>query len=102
MALVGFVLILTGQVDDVVGEIELDGVEREIGVRDLFAKDHISVAIVTGESSGIVGLDGEGPNLELFGGNGLVVRLNQSDFIEEPIRFPVLSDMLCALGVENG
>ena len=34
--------IFTGKVDDVVGEVELDGVEREIGVRDLFAKDHVA------------------------------------------------------------
>lgn len=49
--------IFTGQVDDVVGEVELDGVEREIGVRDLFAKDHVSVAVVTGEGGGVIGPD---------------------------------------------
>ena len=54
--------ILTGQVDDVVGEIELDGFKREIGVRDLFAKDHVSVAVVTGEGSGFVGPDVECPD----------------------------------------
>ena len=54
--------IFTGQVDDVVGEVELDGVEREIGVRDLFAKDHVSVAVVTGEGSGFVGPDVECPD----------------------------------------
>ena len=48
--------------DDVVGEIEIDGVEREIGVRDLFAKDHVSVAVVTGEGSGFVGPDVECPD----------------------------------------
>ncbi len=47
--------ILTGQVDDIVGEVELHGVEREIGVRDLFGKDHVVVAVVTGEGGGFVG-----------------------------------------------
>ncbi len=87
--------------DDVVGEIELDGVEREIGVRDLFAKDHVSVAVVTGEGGGFIGPDSECPNLELFGGDILVVWLNQSDLVEKPIRPPVFGDILCALGVEN-
>ena len=68
--------IFTGQVDDVVGEVELCGVERKIGVRDLFAKDHVSIAVVTGERGGFVGLDVERPNLELFGGDVLVVRLD--------------------------
>jgi hypothetical protein len=39
--------------------------------------------------------------LELFGGDVLVVGLNQSDFVEKPIRFAVLGDILGAFGVEN-
>ena len=54
--------IFTGQVNDVVGEVELRGVERKISVRDLFAKDHVSVAVVTGEGSGFVGPDVECPD----------------------------------------
>jgi len=93
--------ILTGQVGDVVSEIEFNGFEREIRVRDLFANNHIPVAVVTGEGGGSVGPDVGGPNLELFGGDFLVVGLKESDFIEEPIRLAVLGDMLCTLGVEN-
>ncbi len=62
--------ILAGQVDDTVGEIKLDRVEWEIGVRDLFGKDHVAVAVVTGESSGVVGLNGQRPELERLVGYG--------------------------------
>ncbi len=93
--------ILAGQVDDIVGEIELDGFEREIGVRDLFAKDHVAVAIVAGEGGGFVGPDGEVPNLELFGGDVLIVGLNQGDFVEKPVGSGVFGEILSAFGVEN-
>jgi hypothetical protein len=93
--------IFTGQVDDVVGEIKRDSFEREIGVRDFFAKDHVLVAVVTGEAGGLVGPNVESPNLELFGGNALVVGLNQRDLVKKPIGFAVLGDMLRALAVEN-
>ncbi len=87
--------------DDVVGKVELDGVEREIGVWNLFAKNHVPVAVVTGDGGGSVGADVEGPHLEFFSGDFPVVGLNQSDFIEEPIGLPVFGDMLRACAISQ-
>ena len=39
--------------------------------------------------------------MKFFGGNGLVVRLNDRDFVQKPIRSAVLGNMLRAVGVEN-
>ena len=93
--------ILAGQVDDVVGEVELDRVEREIGVRDLFGKDHVSVAVVAGERGGSVRLNGEGPDLKGLIGDGLVMGLGESDFVEKPVGAGAFGEVLSAFGVED-
>jgi len=46
-------------VDDIVGEIEFNVVEREVGVWDLLGEDHVSVTVVTGERGGSVGMDAD-------------------------------------------
>jgi hypothetical protein len=53
--------------DYVVGEVELDGSEREIGVLDLFAEEGVAVSVTAGESRCLVGMNIECPNLEFFG-----------------------------------
>jgi len=88
-------------VDDIVGEVKLDGVEWEIGVRDLFGKDHVAVTVVTGESSGVVGLNGQRPELERLVGYGLVMRLGEGDFVEKPVGAGVFGEVLRAFGVED-
>jgi hypothetical protein len=39
--------------------------------------------------------------LKFFGGNGLVVRLNDRDFVQKPIRPTVLGNVVRAVGEEN-
>ena len=39
--------------------------------------------------------------MKFFGGNGLVVRLNDRDFVQKPIRSTMLGNVLRAVGVEN-
>ncbi len=60
--------------DDIIGKVHLHGAEREVCVRDLFAQDHVAVAIVASEAGGFVGPYGEGPNLELLCGYVLILR----------------------------
>ena len=83
--------VLAGQMDHVVGEIQCDFIQREIGVLDLLGEHDVAVAIVAGERSGSVGTHGELPDLKFLGGNSLVVGLNDRDFVEKPIRPTVLA-----------
>jgi hypothetical protein len=88
-------------VDDVVGEVQGDFIQREIGVLDLLREYDIAVAIVARKRSGSVGTYGELPDLKFLGGNSLAVELSDRDFVQKPIRSTVLGNMLRAVGVEN-
>ena len=87
--------------DDVVGEVQSDFIQREIGVLDFLGEDDIAVAIVAGKRSSSVGTYRELPDLKSLGGNSLVVRLNDRDFVQKPICSTVLGNVLCAVGIEN-
>ena len=87
--------------DNVVSEVERDGIEREIGVLDFFAEDGVAVSVATGESGCLVGMNFQRPDLKFFGGDVSVVGLNESDLVEQPVGSAVFSDVLCAVGVEN-
>jgi hypothetical protein len=89
------------QIDRVIGEPERDLVVREIGVFDFLAKNDIVIAVIASERGGPVRTHGELPYLEFLGGDALVVRLNDRDFIEQPIGAAGLSDVLCAVGVKD-
>ena len=93
--------VLARQVDHVVGEIQRDFIQREICVLDRLGEDDIVVAIVARKRGGSVGMYGELPDLKILGGDGLVVRLDDSDFIQKPICTAVLGNVLRAVGVEN-
>jgi hypothetical protein len=69
----------------IVREIEFDFFEREVGKRDLLSINDIAVAIVTGKSGGLVGMNEKFPYLEGFPCDLLVIRLNYGDFVKEPI-----------------
>jgi hypothetical protein len=88
-------------VDDVVGEVQGDFIQREIGVLDFLREYDIAVAIVARKRSGSVGTYGEFPGLKFLGGNSLVVELNDRDLVQKPISSTVLGNVLCAIGVEN-
>ena len=93
--------VLAWQVDDVVGEVQSDVIQREIGVFDLLGEDDVAVAIVARKRSGSVGTYGEFPDLKFLGGNSLVVGLNDRDLVQKPICSTVLGNVLCAVGVED-
>jgi len=93
--------ILAWQVDDVVGEVQSDFIQRKIGVLDLLGEDDVAVAIVARKRSGAVGTHGEFPDLKFLGCNSLVVGLNDRDLVQKPICSTVLGNVLCAVGVEN-
>ena len=87
--------------DDVVGEIQGNFIQREIGVLDVLGEHDIAVAIVARKRSGSVETYGEFPDLKFLGGNSLVVGLNDRDLVQKPICSTVLGNVLCAVGVEN-
>jgi hypothetical protein len=87
--------------DHVVGEVECDFIQREVGVLNCLAEHDVAVAIVARERSGSVEMYGELPDLKFLRGDSLVVGLNDSDFIQKPIRSAVLGNVLRAVGVEN-
>src|SRR5208282_4259840 len=93
--------ILAGQMDHVVGKIQGDFIQREIGMLDLLREHDVAVAIVARKRSGSVGTYGELPDLKFLGGNSLVVGLNDRDLVQKPICPTVLGNVLCAVGVEN-
>ena len=71
--------------DDVVGEVQGNLIQREIGVLDLLGEHDVAVAIVARKRSGSVGTYGEFPDLKFLGGNRLVVELNDRDLVQKPI-----------------
>ena len=87
--------------DHIVGEVQRDFIQRKIGALDLLGEHDIAVAIVARKRSGSIGTHGELPDLKFLCGDSLVVGLNDSDFIQKPIRSAVLGNVLRAVGVEN-
>ncbi len=87
--------------DHVVGKVQRDFIQREIGVLDLLGEHDIAVAIVARERGASVGTYGELPDLKFLGGDSLVVGLNDRDFIQKPVRPAMLGNMLRAVGIEN-
>ena len=59
-------LILAGQVDNIVSEVELHLVQRKIGERDLLCVNDVAVAIVAEDGCAAVGTNLQLPDLELF------------------------------------
>jgi hypothetical protein len=88
-------------VDDVVGEVQSDFIQREICVLDLLGEHDVAVAVIARKRSGSVGTYGELPDLKFLGGNSLVVGLNDRDLVQKPICSTVLGNVLCAVGVED-
>jgi len=93
--------VLAWQVDHVVGEIQRDFIQREIGVLDLLGEHDVAVAIVARKRGGSVGTHGEFPDLKFFGGDTLVVGLNDRNLVQKPICPAVLGNVLRSVGVEN-
>ena len=60
-------LILAGQVNDVVGEVESHFVNRKVRERDLLCVNRVPVSVITEHSRAAVRVDLQVPDLEFFG-----------------------------------
>jgi hypothetical protein len=68
-------LVLAGQVDHVVGEVELHFVKREVREGDLLRVDRVPIAIVAEHGRATVGVNFQVPDLELFAGHASIMLL---------------------------
>jgi len=93
-------LILARQMDDVVGEVELHFVQREIGERDILRVNHVAVAIVTEDGSAVVRANLQLPDLKLFLSNAGFVLLSDGNDVEQPVGAALLGKELNAVSVE--
>jgi hypothetical protein len=73
--------VLARQVDDVVGEVQRDFIQRKIQVLDLLGENDVAVAIVARQRSASVGMHGEFPHLKFLVGDSLVGGLDGRDFV---------------------
>jgi hypothetical protein len=62
--------------------------------------DDLAVAVLADEGGGVIGLDGQYPELEGFGDH-CGDRLGESETIEQPIGSVLFGNMLHTVGVEN-
>ena len=95
-------LILAGQVNHVVGEVELHFVKREVRERDLLRINDITVAIVAEDGCAAVGANLQLPDLKFFLGNTRLMLLGDCDDVEQPIGSALLGKELSAVGIEHG
>ena len=72
-------LVLTGQVNYVVGKVELHFVDWKIGERNLLREDNVAIAIVTEDRRAAVGANQQLPDLELFLSHARLVLLGDGD-----------------------
>jgi hypothetical protein len=93
--------VFAGQQDGVVGEVELDLVERKIGPVDHVCVDGMTIAVFAGEFGAAVGGDGERPKLESFGGDSFFVPPRDRDGVEKPIGSAGVGDVLRTIGEDN-
>jgi hypothetical protein len=59
-------LILAGQVNDVVGEVEFHFVNREVRERDLLRVNRVPISVVAEHGRATVGVNLQVPDLEFF------------------------------------
>ena len=87
--------------DDVVGEVELHFVQREIRERNLLRVNDVAVAIVAEDGCAAVGANLQLPDLELFLSNAGFMLLSDCDDVEQPVGAALLGKELSAVGVEH-
>ena len=76
--------ILTRQQNCVVGDVELDLVQREVRERNSLGEDSLAIAILAGEHRRMIRLHGQLPKLKFFGRNGFLEALRERDLVEKP------------------
>ena len=94
-------LILTGEQDHVVGEIELDFLQREVRVFKCFGEDDIVIAVFTAQDAGGIRVDGEFPQMKRFDGGSHIVKLRKSVPVQQPIGSAMIVHIFCAVCIEN-
>ena len=98
--ILGLPLILAGQVDDVVGEVEFHFGKREVREEDLLRIDRVSIAVVAEHGRATVRVNLQIPDLELFAGNAGVMLLGNCDDVEQPVSAALVGKELCAVREE--
>jgi len=88
-------------VDDIVGEVELHFVQREIRERDLLRVNDVAIAVVAENGCAAVGANLQLPDLKLFLGNARLMLLGDCDDVEQPVGSALLGEKLSAIGVEH-
>ena len=68
--------------NDVVGEVELHFVKREVRERDLLRVNGVPITVVAEHGRATVGVDLQVPDLELFAGNAGIMLLRNCDDVE--------------------
>jgi hypothetical protein len=94
-------LVFARQEDGFVGEIEGDFLKREVGVVEPLFEHDMPVAVVASERRGLVGIDGQFPELKFLDGHSLVVALREGDLVEQPISATSIGHMLRPVRVKN-
>ena len=84
-----------------VGEVELDFIEREIGERDVLRVNDIVVAVVASEGGGAVRVDFEFPDLEFLDRHVDLLQLADCDCIQEPVSPALVGEVFRAVGEET-
>ena len=94
-------LILAGQMNHIVGEVEFHSIQREVSKRDLLCVDWVPIAIVTKHGRATVRVNFQVPDLEFLAGNSGVMLLGNCDDVEQPESATLVRKELCAVGVQD-
>ena len=94
-------LIPAGQVNHVVGEVELHFVKREVREGDLLRVDRVPIAVIAEHDRATVGVNLQVPDLEVFAGNASIMLLSDCDDVEQPVNSALVGKELCAVGIQD-
>ena len=87
--------------NDVVGEVELHFVKREVRERDLLCVNRVPIAVVAEHGRATGGVNLLVPDLEFFAGNASIMLLRDCDDVEQPISATLVGKELCAVGIQD-
>src|ERR1035438_1587089 len=83
--------------DDIVGEVERDLLQRKICERYRLRIDDCVVTVLAEDCCTAIFGNGELPDLELFDGDAFVMLLRDSDNVQQPVGPALVGDVLCAV-----
>ena len=94
--------VFAGKHDGLVGDIERERGEREIGEGDALGVNDVAVAVVARQASGTVFGNCQLLMLEGFGGDLGAGALGEGYFVQKPVSASFFGHELRAIGVEDG